>query len=65
MLNIYSWNNKRHGELKMKGYIIDCRYVIRVTDLMECLHLPYPRRKNELINDGEILPIILVESGEV
>ena len=59
--NIHSWNNKRYGELKMKGYIIDCRYVIRVCDLMECLKLPYPRRKNELINDGERLPIITVE----
>ena len=45
----------------IKGYTIDCRYVIRVSELMECLKLPYPRRKQKyLVNDGEVLPIISV-----
>ena len=49
---------------KMKGYTIDCNYVVRVSHLMELLHLPYPRRRqNVLINDGERLPIILVGDG--
>ena len=42
----------------MKGFVIDCNFLIRVCDLMEQLRLPYPRRRNTLVNDDEILPII-------
>ena len=44
----------------MKGYTIDCRYVIRVSKLMENLELPRPNKKL-LDNDGSKLPLILVE----
>jgi len=46
----------------MKGYTIDCNYVVRVSNLMELLHLPYPKKRNMIINDGEKLPIITVET---
>lgn len=46
-----------------KGYTIDCKYIRRVKDYME---LPRPKHKSKfIVNHGEILPIILVESGEV
>ena len=44
----------------MKGYIIDCRYVVSVKKLMENLNLPFARRKGFLRNDDEILKIILI-----
>ena len=47
----------------MKGFTVDCRYVVKVSKLMGLLHLPYPRRRNVIINDGEVLPIILVGDG--
>ena len=44
----------------MKGYIIDCDYVIRVKDYMERVELPRPTlRENVIVNDGEVLPIVL------
>lgn len=47
------------------GVNIDCRYVIRVSKLMEIANLPRPRkRQTHLELDGEILPIITV-SAEV
>ena len=45
----------------VKGYSIDCRYVVRVSELMKNINLPAPRKRTKfLINDGEILPIISV-----
>lgn len=43
----------------MKGYIIDCDYLIRVKDYQE--QLPRPRKKQLLDIDGSILPLITVE----
>lgn len=43
----------------MKGMIIDCRYVVKVKELMEKAKLPTPRKKEYLMGDGEILPIVL------
>ena len=34
------------------------KYIIKVKELMEALHLPYPRKRNVIINHDEILPII-------
>ena len=42
----------------MHEYTINHSFVVRVKDLMECLGLPYPRKRNTLTNDDEILPII-------
>ena len=42
----------------MKGYIIDCEYLIRVKDYHE--QLPRPR-KRLLDYDGSIIPLITVE----
>ena len=42
------------------GVNIDCRYVIRVKDLMRIAELPRPR-KRLLDSDGTVLPLILVE----
>ena len=44
----------------MKGYTIDCNYIVRVKDLMEMAKLPRPR-KRLIDNDGSILPLITVE----
>ena len=41
----------------MKGYIIDCDFLIRVVDYM----YPRPTPKRVIVNHGEVLPIILVE----
>ena len=43
----------------MKGYTIDCNYIIPVKKIMQTLRLPRPRRKQYLQGDGETLPIIL------
>ena len=41
----------------MKGYIIDCAYIIKVSELMK----PLPRPVKKLIdNDGTLLPLITV-----
>lgn len=40
----------------MKGFIIDCDYLIKVVDYM----YPRPKLRNSINNHGEILPIILV-----
>ena len=45
----------------MKGYIIDCDYVVRVCDLMKMAELPRPTKKL-LDSDGTILPLITVET---
>ena len=45
----------------MKGIIIDCKYIVRVKDLMKFNKLPKPR-KRLLDSDGSILPVILVET---
>ena len=42
----------------MKGYIIDCDYLIRVKDYQE--QLPRPRKRLQ-DSDGTILPLITVE----
>lgn len=47
----------------MKGYIIDCKYVIRVKDLMRIAELPRPNRKL-IDSDGTILPLITVVTEE-
>ena len=44
----------------MKGYTIDCNYVVRVKDLMKIAELPRPTRRL-LDCDGSRLPLILVE----
>ena len=44
----------------MKGYTIDCRYIVRVKDLMKIAELPRPTRRL-LDCDGSRLPLILVE----
>ena len=44
----------------MRGYTIDCRYVVRVCDLMKIAELPRPTKKL-LDSDGTILPLITVE----
>ena len=44
----------------MKGYTIDCKYIVRVSKLMENLELPRPNKKL-LDSDGSKLPLILVE----
>ena len=44
----------------MKGYTIDCNYVVRVKDLMKVARLPRPR-KRLLDIDGTRLPLITVE----
>ena len=42
---------------------INTKYLIKVADYMK---LPRPKHKSRfIVNHGEILPIILVESGEV
>ena len=45
----------------MKGYTIDCKYIIRVSDLMQDVYLPRPTKKNVIVNYGEVLPIISIE----
>ena len=48
----------------MRGIIIDCDYIIRVSDYME-KKVPLPRpRKRLLTGDNEFLPIITVEVEE-
>ena len=42
------------------GVNIDCRYIVRVSKLMENLELPRPNKKL-LDNDGSSLPLILME----
>ena len=42
----------------MRDSTINYNFVIRVKHLMELLQLPYPRRRNVIKNDDEILPII-------
>lgn len=51
------------GFIKMgSGVNIDCRYVIRVSKLMEIANLPMPRkRQTHLEYDGEMIPIVTVE----
>lgn len=44
----------------MKGYTIDCNYIVRVKDLMKIAELPRPSRRL-LDSDGSRLPLILVE----
>ena len=44
----------------MKGYTIDCNYIVRVKDLMKVAKLPRPR-KRLLDSDGTKLELILVE----
>ena len=39
---------------------IDCRYIIRVSELMKISELPRPSKRNVLIGDDEILPIISI-----
>jgi hypothetical protein len=42
----------------MKGYTIDCRYIIRVRDYM-----PLPRPNRRLLDsDGSVLPLITVDT---
>lgn len=42
----------------MKGYTIDCRYIIRVRDYM-----PLPRPSRRLLDsDGSRLPLITIET---
>ena len=40
----------------MKGYTIDCKYLVKVVDFM----YPRPTMKQYLLGDGEILPLIIV-----
>ena len=52
---------QREVELKMKsGVNIDCKYIIRVSKLMEMAKLPRPK-KRLLDIDGTRLPLITVE----
>lgn len=44
----------------MKGFIVDCKLVVRVKDLMEVLNLPTPRKRVYLKGDGELLPLIIL-----
>lgn len=45
----------------MKGYIIDCKYVVRVSELMKIINLPAPRKKTRYLKgDGELLPLIVL-----
>lgn len=44
----------------MKGYIIDCDYIICVKKLMKDFDLPFPKKKCFLKGDDELLPLILV-----
>lgn len=44
----------------MKGYTIDCKYIINVKEEMEKAMLPYPRRRLR-DSDGSVLPLITVE----
>ena len=44
----------------MKGYTIDCNYIVRVKDLMKISKLPRPRKKL-LDSDGSKLELITVE----
>ena len=44
----------------MKGYTIDCNYIVRVKDLMKVAKLPRPRKKL-LDSDGSKLELITVE----
>ena len=46
----------------MKGYTIDCDYLINVKDVMELALLPVPRRRLR-DTDGTRLPIITVDIG--
>ena len=49
----------------MKGFIVDCNYVVRVKEIMWDVNLPYPRKKsNVLWNGDESLPIISINNGE-
>ena len=59
-LNLHLRHNHRKGLIKMKGYTIDCRYVVRVSDLMKISKLPRPRKKL-LDSDGSKLKLITVE----
>ena len=42
------------------GVNIDCKYIIRVSKLMEMTRLPRPSKKL-IDSDGSILPLITVE----
>ena len=44
---------------EMKGFTVDCKYIVKVKDLMEKAKLPTPWKKRYLQGDGEILPIVL------
>ena len=43
----------------MKGYTIDCNYIVRVKDLMKAAELPRPS-KRLLDYDGTRLPLITI-----
>lgn len=44
------------------GINVDCKYIIRVSKLMENLELPRPKNKSKfIVNDREFLPIVTVE----
>lgn len=59
-LNLHLCRINTKESLKMKGYTIDCRYVVRVSDLMKISKLPRPRKKL-LDSDGSKLKLITVE----
>lgn len=45
----------------IKGYTIDCRYVVRVSELMKNINLPAPRKRTRYLKgDGELLPLIVL-----
>ena len=50
------------GEL-MKGFTIDCNYIIRVKELMKIAELPRPAKKL-LDSDGTQLPLITITCEE-
>ena len=59
-LNLHLCLTNTKESLKMKGYTIDCKYIVRVKDLMKIAELPRPTKKL-LDSDGTILPLITVE----
>ena len=45
----------------MTDYSIDYDYIISVPEVMMLAYLPEPRKRNVIVNYGEVLPIISIE----
>jgi len=48
----------------MKGYTIDCNYLVNVNECMKKEELPFPRKRNTISIGDEELSVIRIETME-